>query len=149
MHKLSIRDWVELIIAICAIIGLFGGIPKITETVSGILHKPELSILILNTTHDDACRIIIWNYGNKNAEDVKLTIMLFNEYGNLLATNKTIIPLIPKPENGKFLPINMVIKLNAKIDSIPINLDGVYYVEAFVKAKGGYAAEDYKKIYIY
>jgi len=146
MKKSSI---LQIVIAICAVVGLFGGLPQIMQEISHTLHKPELGIYIENSTYDNSCYVLLFNLGDKNAEEVKVDIMVFDESGNLLATNETAIPLLPKPENDKILPINTLIKLDAKINEVHIDLDGFYYVKAFAKSKGDYTAEDYKEIRIY
>jgi len=71
----TIEEWIRFVIAICAIIGLFGGIPAIKKwVVEKTKSKPKFSVEYVKAIHTetalDHLKILIRNVGNELATGV-------------------------------------------------------------------------------
>lgn len=129
-HKLPAKDIVYITVyIIIAIIALIGAIPEITEFFS---PHPELTVKIgkINSTGD--CAVHIFNFGDDDATDIKLTVCLINEIGNPIETQSKNIPILPRPPNGKSCTGNSSI---FHFDKANLNTD--YWITAHIKCDQG------------
>ena len=145
LTKSKIKENLNIIATVLAIFAiLFGAVPNFVEWVSDIRETPKLDLVVKHTNTHDACVVSIYNYGNKNAVDVTLTVVVTDENGVIWATNSsTNLPVLPKWDGENPIAIQHVL---IKFDETIIS--GLYSVKAFATSSDGTTAESEKTIEI-
>lgn len=141
--KKKLKENLSIIATILSIIAIVGGaIPNIVGWIQDISESPNLQLIVKETNTHDACVVTIYNYGNKNAEEVALKVMVVDEQRGIISTNSSIIfPVLPKwSKEDPIILQHVTVKFEEGI------MTGSYLVKTFAKSKDGATAEREKTI---
>jgi len=112
------KFYLEVIVSLLAILGFVGGaIPNAIEYWQNTSKNPAINVDIRYTNINDACEIIICNYGNENAKGLIITTQVIGDNNKIIAKNESInFPILSKPlEGGNIVWEEIIVRLDEPI----------------------------------
>lgn len=141
------RDLIDYLFAIGLIFSIIvGAAPNVYDWItSSVEPRPSLGLLIRNSSHANSCEINIWNTGNKEATNAKLSVLVLDNYGNVKDENNSFVfSILPKPlKNGQPVNYRITVKFDRWIST------GDYIVQAVIKSDDGSRKDDERVIHIW
>lgn len=141
------RDLIDYLVAIGLIFSIIvGAAPNVYDWItSSVEPHPSLGLLIENSSEVNACDVYTWNIGNKHATNAKLSVLVLDDNGNVMAENNSFVfPILPKPlKNGQPVSYYITVKFDRWIPA------GDYIVKAVIESDDGSRKDNESVIHIW